>query len=174
MDELRSLAALIRQRNAIDNKIAAIIDRPAERGHIGEFVAAAAFDIELHKSATKKGSDGVFRSGQLTGRSVNVKFYGKRETILDMTLDDPPDFYLVLTGPRATATSSKGQTRPLTISSAYLFDHHELVSRLTVKIGTATSVKNQFWNEAEIYPSQNNELLQLTPERRSMIEMFGD
>ena len=175
MDELKSLANLIKRRNAIDDEIAAIIDRPAERGHIGEFVAAAIFDIELHESATNKGSDGVFRSGPLAGLSMNVKFYGKREGLLDMSPDDPPDFYLVLTGPKATAASSKGQTRPLTISSAFLFDHHKLVSRLRVKkIGTATSVRNHFWDEAEIYPSQNDELLRLTPEQHEMLKMFGD
>ena len=174
MDELKSLADLIKQRNLIDDEIAAIIDRPAERGHIGEFVAAAIFDIELHESASNKGSDGVFRSGPHKGRSVNVKFYGKDWGILEISPDDPPDFYLVLTGTKATAASSKGQTSPLTISSAFLFDHHQLVSRLTVKIGTATSVRRQFWDEAEIYPNQNDELLQLTPEQLSMLDMFGD
>lgn len=172
-NELELLSALIKQRNAIDKDISEIIGRPAERGHIGEFVAAEIFDIELHESATHKGSDGVFRRGKLAGRTVNIKSYGKREGILDMKRKDPPDFYLVLTGPKTAAMSSRGATRPWVISSAFLFNHHELVSQLSVKIGIATSVKRNFWGEAEIYPNPNNGMLVLNPEQRSMLEMFS-
>lgn len=177
MDELKSLANLIKRRNAIDDDIAKIIDRPAERGHIGEFVAAAIFDIELHESATNKGSDGDFRSGPLARRSMNIKFHGKRWPKLNMNLDDPPDFYLVLTGPITPASSSKGRTLPLTISSAFLFDYHKLICKLRmlgVKIRKETSIRNHLWDEAEIYPNQNDELLQLTPEQHEMLKMFGD
>ena len=172
--ELELLSALIKERNSIEEKIAKIIGRPAERGHIGEFVAAEIFDIELHESATHKGSDGIFRRGSLAGRTVNIKSYGKRESILDMKRESPPDFYLVLTGPKTAAASSRGATRPWVISSVFLFDHHELVSRLKVKIGTATSVKRHFWDEAEIYPSPRNEDFIPTLEQHLMLEMFGD
>ena len=176
--KLKCLAERIKQRNEIDYKIAKIIGRPAEKGHIGEFIAADIFDIELHESATNKGSDGVFRSGPFAGRSANVKFNVRRRGDLAMNLDDPPDFYLVLTGPKPTTESSKGRTRVWTISSAFLFDHHELVSQLTEKIGTATSgkirpyVKNCLWDEAEIYPKQNDVLLRLTPKQYEMLKMF--
>ncbi len=172
--ELELLAALIKQRNAIEEDISEIIGRPAERGHIGEFVAAEIFGIELHESAVHKGSDGVFQRGRLAGRTVNIKSYGKREGILDMKREDPPDFYLVLTGPKTAAMSSRGATRPWVISSVFLFNHHELVSRLSVKIGIATSVRRHFWDEAEIYPNPNNGMFDLNLEQRSMLEMFGD
>ncbi len=173
-NELELLAELIKQRNAIEGDISEIIGRPAERGHIGEYIAAEIFDIELHESATHKGSDGVFRRGRLAGRTVNIKSYGKREGILDMKREDPPDFYLVLTGPTTVAASFRGTTRPWVISSVFLFDHHELVSQLRVKIGIATSVKRHFWDEAEIYPTLSNWGFMLTPEQISMLEMFGD
>ena len=174
-DDLQRLASLIRKRNAIEKEVTAIIERPMHIGHIGEFIAARVFGIELHASATHKGSDGYFISGGLEGRSVNIKFYGKNEGILDMKHGDPPDFYLVLTGPRRESASSRGLTRPWMISSVFLFEHHELVSKLTVKnIGIATSVKRHLWDTAEIYPSQNNITLQLTQSQRSAIEMFRD
>ena len=173
-NELDLLAALIKQRNAIDKDISEIIGRPAERGHIGEFIAAEIFEIELHESATHKGSDGVFRCGRLACRTVNIKSYGKNDGNLDMKREDSPDFYLVLTGPRTGANTSRGTTRPWVITSVFLFDHEELVSRLNVKIGTATSIKRYLWDEAEIYPNPNNGTLLLTPEQRSILEMFGD
>ncbi len=173
-NELELLAALIKQRNAIDKDISDIIGRPAERGHIREFAAAEIFDIELHESATHKGSDGIFRRGKLVGRTVNIKCYGKREGTLNMKREDPPDFYLALTGPKTAAASSRGTTRPWVVSSVFLFDHQELVWQLSVKIGVATSVRRHFWDEAEIYPNPNNGTLLLTPGQRSMLEIFGD
>ena len=173
-NESESLAALIKQRNSIDEDISQIIGRPAERGHIGEFVAAEIFDIELHESATHEGSDGIFRRGRLACRTVNIKCYGKNDGILDMKLDHPPDFYLVLTGPRTGATSSRGTTRPWTISSVFLFSHHELDSRITSKSRRPAGVRRYLWDEAEIYPNPNNGLLPLTLEQCSMLQMFGD
>ena len=98
----------MRERNEIDKDISEIIGRPAERGHIGEFDSRCDLRYrELHESAALiKVSDGVFLSGRLAGRTVNIKSYGKREGILDMKREDPPDFYLVLTGPTTVAQSS--------------------------------------------------------------------
>ena len=46
--DLEKLAELIKRRNRIDNEIAGIINRPVERGHVGEFIAFQ-FDIELER-----------------------------------------------------------------------------------------------------------------------------
>lgn len=81
---LERLASLLGQRNAVDADIASVIGRPAVVGHIGEFIAAEVFDIDLERSATRPGYDGVFRSGPLAGATVNIKFYGKREGLLDI------------------------------------------------------------------------------------------
>ena len=98
---LQTLASLLHERNALDARIAQLIGRPASPGHVGEFIAAAVFDIDLFESATQKAADGVFRRGALQGRTVNIKIYGKQEGILDIRPDALPDFYLVLTGPRS-------------------------------------------------------------------------
>ena len=87
MQDLQDLAEAIRRRNEADAAIARIIGRPAEKGHIGEFIAAGVFGIDLEASAAHKGSDGRFVDGPLRGRSVNIKFYGKQEGMLDIRLD---------------------------------------------------------------------------------------
>lgn len=84
MDTLLKLSQLIKARNAIDDVIAGIINRPALVGHMGEYIAAKIFNIKLCESATSKGIDGVFTSGELQGKSVNVKYYGKEEHLLDI------------------------------------------------------------------------------------------
>lgn len=119
--KLRELASLLAQRNRLDEAIARLVGRPASPGHIGEFIAAAIFGIQLFESATNKGSDGVFTTGPLQGRTVNVKLYGKREGTLDIRVDAIPDYYLVLTGPKSGPSTSRGTTRPMVIQFAYLF-----------------------------------------------------
>ena len=174
-DELQRLASLLDERNRIDEGITSTIGRPAHPGHIGEFVAAAIFDIELNESAVQKGTDGQFTRGPLAGRSVSVRKYSLDQGILDVRPDALPDFFLVLTGARTPAASSRGTTQPWTIESVYLFEAVPLVEQLRargVKIGVATSVRRHLWDDAEIYPSPNNATLRLTPEQISMIELF--
>jgi hypothetical protein len=50
----------------------------------------------------------------------------------------------------------------------------KLVAQLgSVKIGIATSVKKQFWNDAEIYPRSRCANLILSPEQRSLLALFA-
>lgn len=79
MDELIQLAALLKQHNAITNEIARLIGRPAEMGHVGEYLAAKLFAIDLSPSASTKSIDGYFADGSLAQRSVNIKWYGKKD-----------------------------------------------------------------------------------------------
>ena len=79
--ELRRLARLIKQRNEVERDVASIIERPMQIGHVGEFIASRIFNIELHESAVHRGSDGYFVGGPLDGRSVNIKFNGKNESV---------------------------------------------------------------------------------------------
>lgn len=176
MNELETLAALLSERNSLDKTISDLIGRPAQIGHIGEYIAAKVFEIELHASAVHKGSDGVFKSGDLKGNLVNIKFYAKRENFLDITREHCCDYYLALTGPRSFTMTSKGGHRPLLISSAYLFhmpSFIEILKQREVKIGIATSTKNADWDESEVYPRPNNSLLRLTPEQRQMLRLFA-
>ena len=174
-DELQRLASLIKERNAVENAIAGVIGRPAHAGHVGEFVASRIFDIELPESAVNKGSDGYFRSGPLAAKSVNIKKYSLSQGILDIRPDALPDYFLVLAGPKDSPGSSRGTVQPWVIASAFLFDACALVQRLKqrgVKLGVATSVIQELWREAEIYPSPNNPALWLTEAQRKMLEMF--
>ena len=177
-DELTKLASLIKKRNEIDAEIAPVIGRPAHSGHIGEYVAAEIFHIQLFESASYKGIDGHFASGDLEGRSVNIKYYSKRQNVLDIrTPDDLPDFYLVLTGPRVQPVTSRGTTQPWVIDSVFLFPGPELVQRLRrrgVQITVGTSVAAPYWEEAEIYPSERSRAYSLTAEQRNKIRMFGE
>jgi hypothetical protein len=173
--ELAQLATLLAERNLIDARIAQLIGRPVERGHIGEWLAARIFDIDLHASAVHAASDGVFRHGSVAGKTVNVKFYGKREGLLDLSVG--VDYYLVLTGPRATAASSRGSTREFRIDQVHLFDapalHLDLQSRGVALSRAAASVRNALWDAAEIYPASVSPVLRLSDEQRALLRLFA-
>ena len=128
MKKLERLAELIHAKNRIDDEIAEIIGRPSLIVHVGEYIASEIFKIELEQSAVEKGIDGRFTQGPLKGQTVNIKFYGKRENLLDINIDHLPDYYLVLTGPKSSAVSSRSATRPWLISSVYLFNSQKLMS----------------------------------------------
>ena len=120
-------------------------------GALGESV-----ENEKNGSGIVVDDDGRFRSGPLQGQSVNIKWYLKREGLLDTTESDVPDYYLVLTGPPSSAVSSRGTTRPWCIEAVFLFDARQLRSEQIargVKRGVASSVIGQQWDAAEIYPS---------------------
>ena len=175
-EDLRQLADLIRQRNGIEVEITRLIGRPAQIGHVGEFIAAQIFDIHLVESASNKAIDGYFQSGTLAGKSVNIKWYGKQESILDITPATLPDLYLVLTGPKSPAVSSRGGSRPWLIEFIYLFDANELVGRIKergTKIGIATSVPQVLWNEAEIFPTSANTVLVLSEDHKVLLRFFS-
>jgi len=174
--DLEKLADLLSEMNSIGEKISEITQRPATMGHTGEFIASRIFDIELEESATAKGFDGVFRSSSLAGRTVNIKWYGKLEYMLDITPESLPDYYLVMTGPKGQAVSSRGGIRPWLINHVYLFNAAELVIELNargVKIGVATSVRKHEWQAAEIYPNKRNNVYRLSDEQMAMILAFG-
>lgn len=173
-DPLSLLAQLLHQRNDLDAQIAAIIKRPMTAGHAGEWIAVQVFDIDLEASAAQAAIDGRFRGGPLDGRSVNIKWYLKREGLLDLTVPAKPDTYLVMTGPQATAVSSRGTTRPWCIDAVYLFDTQQLHTALADrKIGVASNVRRELWRGAEIYPDARNPALPLSPEQRAMLELFA-
>lgn len=120
---------MLRERNIIDERIGQLINRPMTAGHAGERIASRIFDIELEPSAATKGIDGRFRSGPLNGRSVNVKWYLKRDGILDVTEAPELDYYLVLTGPKLTARDIRN-VRPWRIDAVYLVDSRRLLTDL--------------------------------------------
>lgn len=176
MEQLEPLAKLIRDKNKIESEIANIIGRPALIGHVGEYIASHIFCIELEKSANNKSIDGRFINGFLADKTVNIKYYGKQEGILDITQNNLPDFYLVMAGPKSGAVSSRGTTRPWLISSVFLFDAKELIRQLqinNVKIGIATSVRAYMWDEAMIYPKQQNNKLVISDDQKRLLQLFN-
>jgi hypothetical protein len=175
MDDLAHLAELINKRNLLEREITALIGRPAEIGHIGEYIASRIFHITLVESASHKSIDGHFNIEPLKGRSVNIKWYAKLESALDITPDSLPDYYLVLTGPKSNAMTSRGRVRPWIIENVFLFDAPILVDELKrsgLKIGIATSVRQQFWAKAEIYPAQRNDALELSELQHTALMLF--
>lgn len=173
--DLPRLVDLIRRRNENEATIAPIIGRPALPGHIGEFIASRIFDIELDGNATRPGSDGLFRSAGLANKSVNVKFYPKRDGSLDINVRNLPDYYLVLAGPKDQALSSRGAIRPWCIKEVFLFEAAPLVARLKkrpVKVGTATSVTDGEWSRARIFPVSRRSPLGLTDAQQVALGLF--
>ena len=175
-DPVLELADLLRRRNEIDGDIASLIGRPAERGHIGEFVAAHIFDIRLADSATSRALDGWFTDGPLAGRSVNVKFYGRHEGLLDASPRGTVDYYLVLCGPRTPAQSSRGTSRPLIVSQVFLLESeglHDAWEARGVRVGVASSVRRDVWAAAEIYPTRNPRLYDLSHAQLDRLKALG-
>jgi hypothetical protein len=175
-DKLERLAGLLKKRNAVASEITAIIRRPEQIGHLGEFIASEIFGIELAESAVHKGSDGVFRAGPLAGEAVNIKWYAKKENLLDIREDVPPNYFLVMTGPQSKVMSSRGEARLWSVESVFLFDAQDILSTLRqrkVKIGIASYLGADIWNQAQVYPEQNNKRLVLTAEQRRQLQLFS-
>ena len=176
IDAVAEIASMLHQRNQIDERIARIVERPMTSGHLGEWIASRVFDIELEGSASAAAIDGRFRTGSLAGQTVNVKWYLKREGMLDMSVSDKLDNYLVLAGPKSSAVSSRGGTRPWQIEAVYLFDARKLLADVlerAVKVGVATSVRNSQWRAAEIYPEQINPRLLVDSSQAERLGLFG-
>ena len=176
MSGLEKLVTLLSEMNSIGEKVSEITQRPASRGHTGEYIAAEIFDIELEESANAKGFDGRFRSGSLAGRTVNVKWYGKLEYMLDINPDALPDFFLVMTGPKALEMTSKGGIRPWLIDYVFLFNAAELMIELNargVKIGIATSVQKHEWQNSEIYPNKRSMGYRMSDDQMGQVAAFG-
>lgn len=73
------------------------------------------------------------------------------------------------------AESSRGKVRPWLIEFVYLFAANELVEKLKeqgLKIYEATSVKNMYWDKAEIYPGNNNKQFILNQEQKDLLNLF--
>jgi hypothetical protein len=174
--KLKELSDLIKEKNEVELKIAKIINRPSLIGHVGEYIASKIFGIDLEVSAVTKSIDGHFSSGNLRGKSVNIKWYGKKENLIDIATSVLPDYYLVMTGPPSPPVSSIGKTRPWLITKVFLFNAKDLMEDLlskNIKVGIATSVRSCLWDEAEIFPSQNSSELVLSNEQKEVLKLFS-
>jgi len=172
--DLQRLADLIRARNANETAISRITGRPAHPSHIAKYIASRIFDIELARRANNPGSSGRFRSGRFAGKSVNVKWYPKRQGTLDIG-KFVPDVYLVLAGPKSAAATSRGTVSPWGIREVFLFEAKPLLAALgerCVKVGNATGLREEDWARARIYPASNGGPLGLTAAQRCGLGLF--
>ncbi|MEU2664891.1 hypothetical protein [Micromonospora sp. NPDC007220] len=172
-ETLRQLATLLRDRDELDARMAALTRRSARTGDIGEFIAAQVFDITLADTTIQPGYDGTFRTGSLAGRTVNVKTYGDAFTGLDIS-PHHCDFYLILSGPaRPPAAVRHHRWR---ISAAYLLDSRRLLETLKargVKIGIATSIRRGDLERAQVFPTSGADApIRLTPEQTALLSLF--
>lgn len=169
--DLGPLAELIQERNRIEERVTKIIGRPASLGHLGEFIASRIFDIELASSATHKSLDGWFRSGPYEGQSVNIKWYARHEGLLDIAQSEPPDTYLVLTGPSFPPLRAVG-ARPWLVAQVFLFESSKLEQEITARhVGIATSVRKSVWARARIFPDESP-LWPLSEAQRGALNLF--
>src|SRR5262249_29079591 len=175
-DQIRRIALLLRQRNAIDATIAQITGRPVASGHLGEWLAAQIFEIDLQESASAVAFDGRFRSGPLRGKTVNIKWYMAHQGLLATTESEALDYYLVLARPQSPPGTSPGAHRPWRFDAVYLFDapqlRREQVSR-RVKGGVASSVTRSQWAGAQIHPQATSPLLYLTARQTDLLNLFN-
>jgi hypothetical protein len=172
-DDLLRLAHLLVVRDQLDVQIAEVVGRSARPGDVGEFIAARIFDIELATSATQAGYDGVFRSGPLQGKTVNIKTYGDVLGGMDIGLH-PCDCYLVLTGP-PRGGSVGVRHHPWRITGVYLFEMASLLAVLQergVKIGIATSLRKGDVEAARIFPQSDRSPLLLSPNQVALLKLF--
>lgn len=172
MSDLAWLASLVKSRNTIDGKLAAIIGRPAQAGNIGEYIASIIFRIALDEAGKRDGYDGRFTDGPLVGRTVDVQWHPRQDGLLNIRPEAVPDYYMVLAGPQAAPS---GTANPWLIESIFLFNGHSLLTGLRergVQIGSGTSVTGPLWERAEMYPVTRNTLLPLSDEQRKMLVLF--
>jgi len=176
--DIELVAGLLKERNVLDAQLARLIGRPPLAGHVGEWIAARVFGIELEASATNRGWDGRFTTpASMAGKTVDVKLYAKNEGLLDIATSHRPDFYLVLAGPRSAAASSRFGVRPFSIENVYLFDAdwlHEYQTKRGVRVGIASSLPRAIWDANQIYPSADDAVLQLSEEQAALLALFRD
>lgn len=176
MTNLQRLAELLRARNTVESNIANLLGDSVNLSTVGESIAATLFGITLIPSSHHSEFVGIFAGGPLAGKTVDVQWYPRREGFMNVHSDPAPDYFLVLAGPRQESSTARALVNPWIISSVYLFHAQELLSALRergVQIGAHTSVINQLWERAEIFPTQHNTTLILTGEQRQLLKLFG-
>ena len=167
------IAELLAARNRLDLEIALVTNRPVSIVHLGEWIASRVFDIELDADAVNPAVDGTFRSGELAGKSVNVKWYVTREGLLDLNELAAADYYLVLAGPKSA--SIRGGIRPWCFESVHLFESGPLVESIRsrgLRIATAASIRVEQWDDAEIFPVSAHPALVVTEDQAGLLRLF--
>lgn len=173
---LPRLAELVRARNTVESNLANLLENTVNLESVGEYIAATIFGITLVSSSQHNEFSGIFAREPLTGKTVDVQWYPRREGFLHVRSAPAPDYLLVLAGPKQESSTARALVNPWLIKSVHLFDAQELLVALRergVQIGSHTSVITQLWERAEIFPRQFNHRLILTDEQRQLLKLFG-
>ena len=104
-----------------------------------------------------------------------MKFYTKQQGILDINPAALPDYYLVLTGPAAAATTSVNTHRPWVIDRVYILPGQATAAKVLArgkKVGVATSILRADWLSSEIYPVPRSAELLVTPAQHDLLGLF--
>ena len=176
MSHLPRLAELLHARNTVESNIANLLGSSVNLSSVGEYIAATIFNITLISSKQNSEFAGIFANQPLRGKTVDVQWYPRREGFLTVHTESTPDYYLVLAGPKQESSTARALVSPWLISSVHLFNASELLIALRergVQIGSHTSVINQLWERAEIFPTQHNSSLVLAEEQRVLIQLFA-
>lgn len=176
MLDLPRLAQLVRARNTVESNIANLLGSSINLNAVGKHIAATIFGITLLPSSQHREFEGIFAHAPLTGKTVDIQWYPRREGFLHVQSDSAPDYYLILAGPKQESSTTRALVNPWLISSVHLFNSNELLAALRergVQLGSHTSVINQLWERAEIFPTQHNPVLILTEEQRHLLRLFG-
>ncbi len=176
MANLNRLAELLRARNTVESNLANLLGDSVSLSSVGEYITATLFGIMLVHSPQHGEFAGIFNHDPLIGKTVDVQWYPHREGTLNIHTDPPPDYYLILAGPKQEPGTARALVNPWLIKSVHLFETQALLIALRergVQIGSHTSVMNQFWERAEIFPEQRNMALVLTNEQRQALTLFA-
>jgi hypothetical protein len=174
MDDLTWFANLIKSRNTVDSKIAALIGHSTQANNVADYIASMIFRITREEIGRERGYTGRFTHGPLSGRTVDVQWRLKDDHQLSVRPDFIPDYYLVFVGP---ANEETPHSIPWLITAVYLFDGHNLLNALIerkVQLGSNASVTGPLWERAEIYPKATNGLLVLREEERQQLALFHE
>lgn len=175
MSNLTRLAELLRARNTVESNIANLLGNNVQRSTVGEYIAASIFQITLIPSSQHHEFAGIFAAQPLAGQTVDVQWYPRREGSLHVYTEPAPDYYLVLAGPKQESSTVRALVSPWVITSVHLFASSELLLALqerNVQPGPHTSVINQLWERAEIFPRPLNQSLLLSAEQRQALQLF--
>lgn len=66
--ERKRMGRLVAIRNAVDEEIAAVAGRPAEKGHLGEWIASRIFGVDLIRALPREEWTASSRSDRWPGR----------------------------------------------------------------------------------------------------------
>src|SRR5258708_17280287 len=130
MPDLPRLADLLRARNTVESNIANLLGSGVNLNTVGVYIAATIFGITLLPFTRSSEFTGTFASQPLSGKTVDVQWYPRREGFMNVRAEASPDYYLVFAGPKQESSTARALVNPCLVSSLHLFETQDLPSAL--------------------------------------------